>query len=219
MVAAYQPKYTSIDTISRKLRARLRINNTDLPDQYARMNLAKTPVDEELIREVIEEAEEYLDQYLCVIYRVPLQNAHPILRRCIDALVIADLMEYHFNITAYSESTDPSGFGVRNRNEAYQIIRSLTFGYNIPIPTVGAEVVQRVPVQPFRLKGEVFLPHRQDQYFPTDQYTLVNGLRKNKNFADIKFDPDCAGDRWQERQGCSEDRVEKDIFCDDKPCC
>lgn len=219
MTTAYMPKYTSIDSISRKLRARLRINSTDLPNQYAQMQLAKTPVDEELVRDIIEEMENYLDQYLCVVYVLPLQNSHPILKRCVDAFIMADLMEYHFNITAYSESTDPSGFGVRNRNEAYQILRSLTFGYNVPIPTIGPEPIQKVPVQPFRLKGEAFLPNRQDNYFPTDQYTLVNGLTKNKTIADIKFTPDCPTDRWLEKQGCDEDRVGKDTHCVDKQCC
>lgn len=196
MSNAYVPKYTKTENIALKLRARLKIaaQNT-VPNQFVSQNLAKTEVDNNLIIITIEENEAYLDEYLGMVYVLPLQKEHAILRKCVDSLIMADLMQYHFTIAGYAESQDISGFGVTNKQEAYQIIRSLTWGYNAAIPTIGPEYIRQNPVAPIVLEGEAFLNNRQAQYLPTDQYTLVDKIKRSNSITDIKFGPEvCTND-------------------------
>lgn len=198
MSDVYVPKYTSVDAIARKLNYRLKIasSQTTLPNQFNSQSLAKTAVENELLFDVIQENEETLDEYLGIVYVLPLQKRHAILKRCVDSLCMADLMQYHFTIAGYSESQDISGFGVANRQEAYQIIRALTHGYNTAIPMIGPEYIRQNPVQPIRLAGEQFLANRQDKYLPTDQYTIIGGIKKSNSISDIRFSPEtCSRDQ------------------------
>lgn len=198
MSNAYVPIYTTIESISRKLRARLKIAaQKTVPNQYVSQNLAKTEVDNELIIDVIQENEAYLDEYLGMVYTLPLQNEHPILKKCVDSLIMADLMQYHFTMAGYAESQDVSGFGVLNKQEGYQIIRSLTWGYNVAIPGIGPEYIRQNPVTPIRLNGEQFLNNRQNQYLPTDQYTLVDKIKKSNSISDINFGPEICSNQDQ----------------------
>ncbi len=194
MANTYVPKYTNIESVARKLRARLKIaaSNT-IPNNYAPQNLAKTEVDHDLLVDVIQEGESELDEYLSVVYVLPLINEHPILKKCVDSLIMADLMQYHFTVAGYAQSQDISGFGVNNKQEAYQIIRALTHGYNMAIPTIGPEYIRQNPVQPIRLTGEQFLNNRQNQYLPTDQYTLTDRIKKANSISDIRFGPEECG--------------------------
>lgn len=197
MSNTYVPKYTTIDSISRKLRARLRIASSNtVPNNLAKENLAKTQVDHELLIDVIEEGEAELDEYLALVYVLPLQNQHPILRKCVDSLIMADLMQYHFTVAGYGQSQDISGFGVNNKQEAYLIIRALTHGYNTAIPTIGPEYIRQNPVQPIILEGEQFLSTRQTKYLPTDQYTIIDKIKRSNSVSDIKFGPEiCSNDQ------------------------
>lgn len=191
MSNTYVAKYTSIDNLALKLRARLRIaQQNTIPNQFVSQNLAKTEVDNNLILVVVEECEAYLDEYLAIVYKLPLINNHPILRRCVDSLAMSDLMQYHFTLSGYGESQDVSGFGVTNRQEAYQIIRGLTWGYNPAIPMIGPEYIRQNPVAPIVLEGEQFLNNRQNKYLPTDQYTLVDKVKTSNSISDIKFGPE-----------------------------
>lgn len=201
MSNTYVPKYTSIENIALKLRARLKIAaQKTVPNQFVSQNLAKTEVDNNLIVITVEENEAYLDEYLGMVYVLPLQKPHAILRKCVDSLIMADLMQYHFTIAGYAESQDISGFGLTNKQEAYQIIRSLTWGYNAAIPTIGPEYIRQNPVSPIVLDGEAFLNNRQAQYLPTDQYTLVDKIKKSNSISDIRFGPETCSDD----PGCSD---------------
>ncbi len=57
---------------------------------------AQNIVDLELLSDVLEEKESILDHVLNHAYELPLKNRHPILRRIVDNLVIADLMRLYF---------------------------------------------------------------------------------------------------------------------------
>lgn len=199
----YVPKYTSVENIALKLRARLKIAaQKTIPNQFVSQNLAKTEVDNNLIVITVEENEAYLDEYLGMVYVLPLQKTHAILRKCVDSLIMADLMQYHFTIAGYGESQDISGFGVVNKQEGYQIIRSLLWGYNPAIPGIGPEYIRQNPVAPIVLQGEAFLNNRQAQYLPTDQYTLVDKIKRSNSITDIKFGPEVCSDDPGCGNGC-----------------
>lgn len=197
MSNAYVPKYTTVEAVSRKLNTRLKfaLQSTN-PNTLSRNNsIAQVTVDTELVQEVIEEAEGMLDSYLCTVYKLPLQNKHIILKTCVDGIIMADLMQYHFTINGYAASQDVSGFGVNNKQESYQIIRALTHGYNTAIPAIGTEYIPRNPVQPIILVGEQFLDNRQNKYLPTDQYTIVDKVKTANSISDITFGPEECGDK------------------------
>jgi phage gp36-like protein len=127
----YQIKYTSIDSIRRRLRSRLKVDFLGIPSPYTNQEIATKSIDDETILDVIEDNEAYLDYFLSLVYVLPLLHKHRILQTCVDSLVIADLMSIHF--TNFSENTDGSKYGVGNRNQAIQIIKQLTFGLNISL--------------------------------------------------------------------------------------
>ena len=127
----YTPIYTAIENIQRRLRSRLKVDFFSIPSPYTNQEIATKAVDDDTILMVIEDAEAYLDNFLSLVYVLPLINKHRILQTAVDSLVIADLMSIHFS--NFSENTDGSKYGVGNRNQAIQIIKQLTFGLNISL--------------------------------------------------------------------------------------
>lgn len=127
----YTPVYTNISSIQRRLRSRLKIDFFNIPSPFANQEIASKAVDDLTILDVIEDNEEYLNNFLSLVYVLPLVNKHRILQTAVDSLVIADLMSIHFS--NFSENTDGSKYGVGNRNQAIQIIKQLTFGLNISL--------------------------------------------------------------------------------------
>ena len=127
----YTCRYTNVDSIRRRLRSRLKIDFLGLPNPYQNQEIATKSIDDEVILDVLEDAESYLDNFLSLVYVLPLINKHRILQTAVDSLVIADLMSIHFS--NFSENTDGSKYGVGNRNQAIQIIKQLTFGLNISL--------------------------------------------------------------------------------------
>ena len=127
----YSPLYTNVESIQRRLRSRLKVEFLGFPSPYSNQEIATKSLDDDLLLDVIEENEAYLDYYLSLVYVLPLINKHRILQTAVDSLVIADLMSIHFS--NFSENTDGSKYGVGNRNQAIQIIKQLTFGLNISL--------------------------------------------------------------------------------------
>ena len=127
----YQIKYTSVESIQRRLRSRLKIDFFSIPSPYSNQEIVSKSIDDSTILDVIEDCESYLDNFLSLVYVLPLLNKHRILQTAVDSLVIADLMSIHFS--NFSENTDGSKYGVGNRNQAIQIIKQLTFGLNISL--------------------------------------------------------------------------------------
>lgn len=127
----YTPLYTNISSIQRRLRSRLKIDFFSIPSPYSNQEIATKSIDDDTILDVIEDNEAYLDNFLSLVYNLPLINKHRILQTAVDSLVIADLMSIHFS--NFSENSDGSKYGVGNRNQAIQIIKQLTFGLNISL--------------------------------------------------------------------------------------
>lgn len=127
----YTCRYTNIESIRRRLRSRLKIDFLGIPSPYSNQEIATKSIDDDTILDVIEDNESYLDNFLSLVYLLPLQNKHRILQTAVDSLVIADLMSIHFS--NFNENTDNSKYGIGNRNQAIQIIKQLTYGLNISL--------------------------------------------------------------------------------------
>jgi hypothetical protein len=149
-------RYVNINTITRKLKGRLKLYNSD--EFYP-----VETVDETLIDEIIEEKEDYVDLILGQIYTLPLQNPQPTIKNIVENLVMADLLEYC--------STTPgemSNLGVSLKRSAMTLLFQLTAGTNIVIP--GADTGNYIPgvnVRRLMLQGEV-------EKSETPKTTLVN---------------------------------------------
>jgi hypothetical protein len=137
-------KYANLPRLKRKLKARLNISDTDNNDSQNSLNelypsepLGIT-VDPDLVNDVIEEQENFLDLILGQIYVLPLVNSHPILADIITDLVISELMQVHFLGMGFGNinSGDISGTANNSKQDAYFKINMLTAGLNIFIPGV-----------------------------------------------------------------------------------
>lgn len=147
----YNPKYTEVLNIQRRLRSRLKVEFLGFPSPYSNQEIATKSLDDDLLLDVIEENEAYLDYYLSLVYVLPLQNKHKILQTAVDSLVIADLMSIHFS--NFSENSDGSKYGVGNRNQAIQIIKQLTFGLNISL-----DIPNESATNPYVYNQAIILP-------------------------------------------------------------
>lgn len=194
----YQIKYTSIDSIRRRLRSRLKIDFFNIPNPYTNQEIATKSIDDEVILDVVEDAEAYLDNFLSLVYILPLLNKHRILQTCVDSLVIADLMSIHF--TNFSENTDGSKYGVGNRNQAIQIIKQLTFGLNITLDLPNESGTNPyVYNQAIMLPGESLVTSRNniinEKQISTNSYNPLPG-REGINFG---VDDGIARDKYAPR--------------------
>jgi hypothetical protein len=123
----YTPKYTTLENLGRKLRGRLSLNDTEIFD-------TTNSVDEFLLLDVIEEQEYTVDLILNQVYVLPLKRSHPIIRKIVDNLCIAELLSIHFVGQSFGIGTDFSGLGATAKQAAYQDLNALTIGLNIALP-------------------------------------------------------------------------------------
>lgn len=147
----YEIKYTTISSIQRRLRSRLKVDFFSIPSPYINQEIATKSIDDEVILDVIEDNENYLDNFLSLVYILPLINKHRILQTCVDSLVIADLMSIHFS--NFSENADGSKYGIGNRNQAIQIIKQLTFGLNVSL-----DIPNESSTNPYVYNQAIILP-------------------------------------------------------------
>lgn len=172
----YTLKYTTLQSLQNKANNRLKILNATGTSIFNSTSVATQPVDEELLLGVAEEEEAYLDSFLQYVYALPLQNQHPILRKCVDGLVIAELLELFY---AYAGMENNQQGQNSLKTEAYRIIRGLTFGINLPIPLQDFGMTQphnmNFDVTPIKLPGEVYrLDDTFENTIPTFRGTLVD---------------------------------------------
>jgi hypothetical protein len=170
-------KYTSVESISRKLIGRLNLQGEDglalqFPDNPTQL------VDPLLVEEVIEESESLLDRVLEQIYELPLQNKHPILKTIIDGLVVSDMILIHFSGVQWGTGADLSGYGLSHQTKSYQLINALTAGMNIVLPMqvpVTPTYPGMIPQRRLELPGEVLVTRTPAKILVNNQ-TIVKRL-------------------------------------------
>lgn len=139
-------KYVSITSIARKLKGRLKLSGND---EFYPVEL----VEEELIDDVVEEREDYVDLILGQIYELPLSQPQPTVKNIVENLVMSDLLEYS-NVNG-AGGQDLSSLSFSLRKKAYDVLFQLTAGTNIVIP--GADMTGYIPgltTRRLKLDGE-----------------------------------------------------------------
>lgn len=190
----YIPIYCTKLGIANKLRSRLNI----LPNQYSQApyqaNLPSYAVDDNLMDQVIQQKEEFLNLILNQIYELPLLNSHYILTDIVESLVIAELIKIHFTGSQVPTlGSDLSGYGGNTQQYAYGLIQMLTAGINIYLP--GIPIAQPtgtgISPQPVILIGEKTRNYYQNRDLITNDYTYVNTNKaakyKRNSLKDINF--------------------------------
>ncbi len=185
----YIPLYTNFDSISRKLHSRLKVLNTN--NTFSYNSIASVEVDNNLVLDIIEENENLLNSYLGLVYVLPLNNVHPILKKCIDNLVIADLLLIYFSTTGMTDSQDVSGYGLGSKQEGLQIIKCLTYDLNIMIPGLDGNDKGNLKTSSIILPNETFITTYVNS-IPTNQSIYIGKLNNNDEIEfgikSIKYD-------------------------------
>lgn len=180
-------KYTTIDRIEIQLRGRLsiKVDNTAVP-KYLGESVNQVEVDPDLLTLTIDTQEDFIDEILAQIYVLPLKYSHGIITRCIEFFVISDLLQYHYNVDAYTDNGD-KGLVRSYRTEAWRIIQSLTYGLNIPLPN-NLTIDSRSNVQPHYLNGETRINKVNDKII-TKRTSVIgkwnNTFNLNKRIEEI----------------------------------
>ena len=184
-------KYVNINSISRKLKGRLKLNNTD---EFYPVEL----VEEDLINDVVEETETYVDLILSQLYELPLKGAQPVIKNVVEYLVMAELLDYNTSSTGSELRELSSTF----RKKALDILFQLTVGTNVVIP--GADMSGYIPGSSRRLKldgeslktdlPETTVVHR-DNLFDTIAEDTNNTNYLNDDYWDNPFSMD-----WRNEQ-------------------
>ena len=164
-------QYTTVEDIARRLRGRLNISETLPTDANITQALgygnvvAGNTVDPELITQIADEKEAYIDLILSQIYVTPLRLTSTItfniLRDISESLTISSLIQVHFEGTSpVLQASDASQASMDLRRHGEYLLQALSAGHNIWIPTA-PPLDQSTPQgqrQPLRLPGEVLLP-------------------------------------------------------------
>lgn len=176
----YEPVYTNIGNIARKLKGRLHFGTSP--------HIGGQVVDPDLVAQILKQKEGYVNAILGQIYelqpkhgdatKLGLQNDHPIVTEIVECLVIADLLSVHFQgMAPPGEGTDIGSAMVNNRKQAEGLLMMLTAGHNINI--YGMMPPQNAPgmvtPQPVVLPGETFKTRQPDTL--TRNITAIGGRK------------------------------------------
>lgn len=188
----YEPLYCSKLEIARKLRGKLNIQVDQYTPALYEQSVPSQPVEDELVDQIIQEKEEFVNLILYQMYELPLNNKHPIITEIVVCLICSELMRIHFQGSGIAQlSGDLGGSGTDWKFHAYSLLSSLTAGLNIQLP--GQPPVQTISgamiPQPLRLPGESRRINYQNNDLITNSYTYIqqsNLLTDTSNRLDIK---------------------------------
>lgn len=141
---SYTPLYADIDSISRKLKGRLKLDIADT--EFFPVDT----VDDTLILEIIEEKEAYVNSILNDIYILPLQRKQPVIKSLVEDLVMSDLLQYSY-INNNASSQDLTNLSSSLLQRTGEMIEKLTIGTILnPLPDGSQQTFRRV-----KLIGEI----------------------------------------------------------------
>ncbi len=206
-------KYTTVDDIARRLRGRLNISETLPTDANITTALgygnvvAGNTVDPELITQIAEQKESYIDLILSQIYVMPLQLSNEITINIIkdisESLTISSIIQVHFEGTSpVLQASDISQASMDLRRHGEYLLQAIAASHNIWIPTnppaeQGTVQGQR---QPLRLPGERLLGTESLPDTVTRNYSV--STKKNIPLEDTYFD--------YQREDCLTCRIVRD---------
>jgi hypothetical protein len=181
----YIPKYTTVESIAIKVKDRFNILNQPEEEGLVVLDnfggsgysdIKSQDVELETLILLIEEAESLVDLYLGQVYCLPLKNHHPVIRKCVDHFVAANLIEIFFTLNGSESSSDVNTYGQFNYRKGYQILAQLLRGTDVFIPfeQMGSNI--RDKKQFLMLPGET-LHGNYNKTIPTNSGTFL-GKRK-----------------------------------------
>lgn len=171
-MTTYVPLYADIDSISRKLKGRLKLDIADT--EFFPVDT----VDDTLILEIIEEKEAYVNSILNDIYILPLQRKQPVIKSLVEDLVMSDLLQYSY-INNNASSQDLTNLSSSLLQRTGEMIEKLTIGTILnPLPDGSQQTFRRV-----KLIGEI-----EKRTLPTT--SLVNNDVFVGSLVDIYADAD-----------------------------
>lgn len=175
-------KYTTLESIKRKTRAKLKLS-LSLSDVYDMNQIASTDLDNDLIEDVIEEQESFLDDILGQIYVLPLRCKHGIIKKIVDNLIMADLITYSFN-------QDLSQAVLSYKQEAYSLLQPYLIGTGIALPNLPSQTnFPGARNTPMILRGETLKTVSNSMQF---EHTIITDQRQHDTYISIgvRFDDD-----------------------------
>lgn len=174
--------YTTLESIKRKLRSKVKIS-LSLSDIYDTNQIASTDLDNELIEDVINEQESFLNDILGQVYILPLKYEHGIIKKIVDNLIIADLITYSFN-------QDLSQAVISYKQEAYSLLQPYLIGSGISLPNLPTQPnYPGTKTTPMILRGEALKTISNNMQF---EHTTITDQRIHDTYKSIgiKFDDD-----------------------------
>lgn len=175
-------KYTNLESIKRKTRSKLKLS-LSLSDVYDMNQIASTDLDNDLIEDVIDEQESFLDDILGQIYILPLRYKHGVIKKIVDNLIVADLITYSFN-------QDLSQAVLSYKQEAYSLLQPYLIGTGIALPNLPAQPnYPGSKTTPMILQGESLKTISNNMQF---EHTTITDQRIHDTYISIgvKFDDD-----------------------------
>ena len=178
--------YTTTQAIARRLQGRLNIPTNGFSEPWTK-NLGEMVANEDLISQIGEQKEAYVNSILRRIYVFPLslieQDTRAILAEIVENLIVADLMGVYYQSSPSPQlSNDVSGLGTNSANRAGQLLGMYAAGHRLAIPGVSAQ-------QPDA--EAVVLPGERLQTRPPDTLTrnqvMVGNRKVSGELADIDF--------------------------------
>lgn len=178
-------KYTTYDSITRKLRGRLKIaENSEIP--IFNIDSPGQLVDNTTIELVVEENEAFIDLIIGEIYNLPLSLSNTttqhIMRDITDNLSMEELMQIHYQGSGgfAGLSGDISQFGNGMRTKGLQTLYALTVGLNIYIP--GLPPIAEFPGS--RVPRRIQLPGESEKTIEPQRKLVFNDIVVEKHEVD-----------------------------------
>jgi hypothetical protein len=195
--------YTTSENLARKLRGRLRIADTPSVDTLTGYGqaVAGNTVDNELIDQILNQTESYINLALSQIYEVPLKLTNTvtsdIMADITESICISKLIQVHYEGTSpVSGAADVSGAAMDLRKHGELLLAAITAGHNIFTPTFPQPQNKNpgmTEIQPLVLPGEILLSRADRPDTITRNYTFsgIKGKAQPENRQYFTNKEDC----------------------------
>ena len=176
--------YTDSEQLARKLRGRLQIANAPTVDTITGYGVAvgSQTVDNDLIEQVLNQTESYINLVLSQIYKVPLTLSNSvtvdIMADITESICISKLLQIHFEGTnPLTGAADVSGAAMDLRKHGETLLSAISAGHNIYTAVMPQPVNKQYgapEIQPLVLPGEVILDRSARPDTVTRNYTYID---------------------------------------------
>lgn len=197
-------QYTTVEKIARRLRGRLNIKDQP-PIDSALTNVlgygtvvAGNTVDNDLISQLAEEKEAYIDLILSQIYKMPLRLTSTITANILadisESLTISSLIQVHFEGTSpVLQASDVSQASMDLRRHGEYLLQAIAASHNVFIPTAPAldQSTTQGQRQPLRLPGEILLPMGELPDTITRNYSVSGKINIDNEDKYFEYQTDC----------------------------